>query len=95
MPLGREPPDGADEPPRRVHAVGIPDWRMTVVCTSDSDEVFSLGARDGKKMRWQRWILPDEEGPPLCRRLRVQTAIFSRSVVMGLGLDLWARGASY
>ena len=89
MPLGREPPDGADEPPRRVHAVGIPDWRMTVVCTSDSDEVFSLGARDGKKMRWQRWILPDEEGPPAVPPFESADGdIFEDQFVMGLGLDL-------
>ena len=64
--LGRDDPDGGDDPPPRgFYAVAVPEWRMAVVCTSDSDQVVPCGSRKaGEAQRWQRWVLPDEEGPP-------------------------------
>ena len=64
--LGREDPDGGDEPPPRAfYAVGLPDWRMAVVCTSDSDQVVSFGSRKGgEQQRWQVRVSCSLDPPP-------------------------------
>ena len=66
----------------------LPEWRMAVVCSSDSDEVCCLGSRKaGANQLWQRWNLPDEEGPPSIPTFE-RDDLFEDQYVMGLALDL-------
>ena len=61
---------------------------MAVVCSSDSDEVCCLGSRKaGANQLWQRWNLPDEEGPPSIPTFE-RDDLFEDQYVMGLALDL-------
>ena len=88
--LGREDPDGGDDPPpRRFYAVNIPEWRMAIACTSDSDQVISFGSRKGgTAQRWQRWVLPDEEGPPAIPPFESADGdVFEDQFIVGLALD--------
>ncbi|KAL1500057.1 hypothetical protein AB1Y20_012734 [Prymnesium parvum] len=84
IPLGRE--EDGRPPPRAFHALTLPDWRMAIVCSSDSDEILCLGSRKpGDSQRWQRWILPDEEGPPTVPTFGEE---FEEQFMMGFALDL-------
>jgi hypothetical protein len=86
FPLGRE--EDGEPPPRSFHCVHVPEWRMAVVCSTDSDEVCSYGSRKpGEAQRWQRWELPDEEGPPGVPTFEVGD-VFEDQFIMGLALDL-------
>ena len=91
IPMGREAEDGGLQP-RAYHVVTLADWRMGVVCTSDSEEVLCLGSRKpGEGQRWQRWILPDEEGPPSVPTFDLEDDAVEDQFVMGLALDLNSR----
>ena len=63
---------------------------MGVVCTSDSDQVVSFGSRKGgEAQRWQRWVLPDEEGPPAVPPFEsADGEIFEDQYIVGLALDV-------
>jgi len=89
FPLGREPgtADVGGSATRRLHVASLPAWRLAVVCSSDSDGVCCVGSRKGgEAQRWQKWTLPDEEGPP-------SVPMFERGDesgdqwMMGLGFD--------
>ena len=90
----REDPHGGDSPPRRrIHVATLPEWRMAVVCTSDSDEVSYIGSRNREPQRWQRWTLPDEEGPPAVPPFEdSDQGIFEDQYIMGLAVDLTNTG---
>ena len=74
-------------PRRRFFCRVLPDWRMAVVCSSDSDEVCCIGSRNAKSPRWQKWTLPDEEGPPSIPMFEHGDECGDQ-FVMGLALDL-------
>ena len=74
-------------PRRRFFCRVLPDWRMAVVCSSDSDEVCCIGSRNAKSPRWQKWTLPDEEGPPSIPMFEHGDES-GEQFVMGLALDL-------
>ena len=75
-------------PRRRFFCRVLPEWRMAVVCSSDSDEVCVLGSRKaGANQQWQRWNLPDEEGPPSIPTFERDDQ-FEDQYVMGLAFDL-------
>jgi hypothetical protein len=87
---GREPSaaDGALAR-RRLHCASLAEWRMAVVCSSDSDAVSVIGSRKpGEGQRWQKWTLPDEEGPPSVPTFEPGGDVFEDQYVMGLGIDL-------
>lgn len=90
FPLFRELAETAVGAPlrRRLHAVALPDWRMAVTCSSDSDAVCCLGSRrPGAAQRWQKWTLPDEEGPPSIPTFESGDG-FEEQFVAGMALDL-------
>ena len=75
-------------PRTRFFCYVLPEWRMAVVCSSDSDEVCCLGSRKADaNQQWQRWNLPDEEGPPSIPTFE-RGDLFEDQYVMGMALDL-------
>ena len=53
----------------------------------DSDGVCCLGSRKGgEAQRWQKWTLPDEEGPPSVPMFE-RDDVSEDQWVMGLGFD--------
>ena len=86
IPGMRADPSGRT-PRRRFFCRVLPEWRMAVVCSSDSDEVCCIGSRNAKTPRWQRWNLPDEEGPPSIPMFEHGDEAGDQ-YVMGLALDL-------
>ena len=93
FPLFREPSKAADGAPlrRRLHAVVLPEWRMAIACSSDSDAVCCIGSRrPGVAQRWQKWTLPDEEGPPSVPIFECGDT-FEDQFVAGIALDLTNR----
>ena len=80
--------DAAGQTPRRrFFCQVLPDWRMAVICSSDSDEVCCIGSRNAKSPRWQKWDLPDQEGPPSIPMFEHGDESGDQ-FVMGLALDL-------
>eukprot|EP00967_Tisochrysis_lutea_P039945 scaffold47909_cov30-Tisochrysis_lutea.AAC.1 len=72
---------------RRLHCASLPAWRLAVVCSSDSDAVSCIGSRKGgETQRWQKWTLPDEEGPPSVPTFELGD-VFEDQYIMGLGFD--------
>ena len=85
---GRDYETAVHVPRTRFFCHVLPEWRMAVVCSSDSDEVCCLGSRKaGANQLWQRWNLPDEEGPPSIPTFE-RDDLFEDQYVMGLALDL-------
>ena len=75
---------------RRIHVAPIPEWRMATVCSTDSDGVLSIGSRKPKDQEWQRWALPDEEGPPSVPMVDGgDDGIDSEQFVIGLAMDFY------
>ena len=85
---GRDYETTEHAPRTRFFCQVLPEWRMAVVCSSESDEVCCLGSRKaGANQLWQRWNLPDEEGPPSIPTFE-RDDLFEDQYVMGLALDL-------
>lgn len=89
FPGGREPgPADGELARRRLYCAVLPEWRLAVVCSSDSDAVSCIGSRKaGEGQRWQKWTLPDEEGPPSVPTFE-RGDVFEDQYVVGMGFDV-------